>query len=256
MFSFPIRFRVLLAVAVLSSACAHPFRVTDFPSTEGLYRAGLAEFEKKRWDNAVAAFEKLTLDLPARDTLLPKAYWYLAQSHSRKKQHLLAAQSYARITESFPDDTLADDALLAAGDSYARMWRKPSHDPTYGLSAISTYRTLLAIYPNSTLRTEAEARASKLENWFATKDFDTGVYYIKRKAYDPAIIYFRDVIRLYPNAPKTREAYLRLVQAYRAIRYHEDARETCIAIRQLYPTDRQATTACAPYADSTAVPSP
>ena len=255
MFSFPHKFRMLFAV-VLVAACAHPFRVVDFPNTESLYRAGLREYEKKRWDNAVAAFEKLTMDLPARDTLLPRAYWYLAKSHVKKKQYILAAQSYARLTESFPDDTLADDALLAAGDAYAKMWRKPTLDAQYGMSAISTYRTLLAIYPNSTLRADAENRAARLEQWFATKDFDTGMYYLRRKAYDPAILYFRDVIRLYPNTPKTRDAYLRLVQAYRAIRYHDDARETCTAIRQQYPSDKDVTLACAAYAaDSTALPS-
>lgn len=255
MFSFPHKIRLVLAAALMT-ACAQPFRVTDFPSTEGLYHAGLKEYQNKRWDNAVAAFEKLTMDLPARDTLLPRAYWYLAHSHVRKKQYLLAAQSFARLTESFPDDTLADDALLAAGDAYARMWRKPTLDSQYGMSAISTYRTLLAIYPNSTLRDEAEQRAARLEQWFATKDFNTGMYYLGRKAYDPAILYFRDVIRLYPNTPKTREAYLRLVQAYRAIRYHEDARETCNAIRQQYPGDKEVTLACAAYAaDSTALPS-
>lgn len=255
MFSFQSMHRALLLVVIALSACAHAFRVTDFPTTEGLFRAGVREYERKRWDNAVAAFEKLTLDLPARDTLLPKSFWYLAKSHVAKKQYLLAAQSFARVTESFPGDSLADDALLGAGDAYAKMWRKPTLDAQYGLSAISTYRTLLAIYPNSVLREAAQTRASKLEQWFATKDFDTGMYYLRRKAYDPAILYFRDVIRLYPNTSKTRDAYLRLVQAYRAIRYREDARETCLAVRQIYPTDRDVSAACAVFADSTALPS-
>ena len=34
--------------------------------------------------NAVAAFEKLTTDLPARDTLLPRAHWFLARAHQQK----------------------------------------------------------------------------------------------------------------------------------------------------------------------------
>ena len=255
MFRVSSMFRVLLILVVSVGACAHPFRATDFPTTEGLYRAGLREFERKQWDNAIAAFEKLSMDLPARDTLLARSYWYLAKAHFKKKQYLLAAQSFARVTESFPDDTLADDALLAAGDSYAKMWRKPTLDSQYGLSAISTYRTLLAIYPNSTLREDAGNRAAKLEQWFATKDYDTGIYYLKRKAYDPAILYFRDVVAKYPNTPKARDAYLKLVQAYRAIRYQDDARETCTAVRQLYPTDRDVAAACVVFADSTSRPS-
>src|SRR4030095_3315349 len=50
---------------------------------ETLYGAGLREYQRRHWGNAVAAFEKLTTDLPARDTLLPRAYWYLANAHGR-----------------------------------------------------------------------------------------------------------------------------------------------------------------------------
>lgn len=250
-----IRRGLLALFLVALGACGSAFELKNYPTSETLYQAGLRQFRQGHWDYAIQAFEKLTLDLPARDTLLPRAYWYLAQAHTKKKQYLLAAQSFSRLTESFPDDTLADDALLYAGAGYAKMWRKPALDAQYGLTAISTYRTLLAIYPNSPLRDVAEQRASKLEQWFATKDYNTGMYYLKRKAYDPAILYFRDVIRLYPNTPKSREAYLRLVQAFHAIRYREDERETCLAVRQLYPQDRQVVAACAAYADSTALPS-
>jgi outer membrane protein assembly factor BamD len=255
MHDLKLRRALLVAFVVALGACGQAFELKNFPTSETLYQAGLREFQRGRWDYAIQAFEKLTLDLPARDTLLPRAYWYLGKSHTHKKQYILAAQSFSRLTESFPDDSLADDALLEAGGAYAKMWRKPALDAQYGLSAISTYRTLLAIYPNSPLREPAERRASKLEQWFATKDYDTGMYYLRRKAYDPAILYFRDVIRLYPNTPKTREAYLRLVQSYRAIRYRDDARETCMAVRQLFPSDREVGTACAVYADSTALPS-
>lgn len=255
MHALKIRRALLLSFLVALGACGAAFELKNFPSSETLYRAGLREFQRGRWDYAIQAFEKLTLDLPARDSLLPRAYWYLGKSHARKKQYILAAQSFSRLTESFPDDTLADDALVEAGGAYAKLWRKPALDAQYGLSAISTYRTLLAIYPNSPLRELADRRASKLEQWFATKDYDTGMYYLRRKAYDPAILYFRDVIRLYPNSPKTREAYLRLVQSFRAIKYRDDERETCTAVRQLFPSDREVGLACSANADSAALPS-
>jgi len=54
------------------------------------------------------------------------------------------------------------------------------------------------------------------------------------------------VIRLHPNAKKTRDAYLRLHEAYRAIRYTEDAREACDAMRKAYPNDREVLKECGP----------
>ena len=83
------------------------------------------------------------------------------------------------------------------------------------------------------------------------------MHYFRRKAYDSAIIYFRDVVRTYPNVPKAKEAYLKLHEAYQRIRYAEDARETCDTLRQRYPGDREVRRACgAAPVSSAAAPNP
>lgn len=210
-----------------------------------LFRAGLAQFERHKWDNAIAAFEKLTVDLPARDSLLPRAFWYLATAREHQGEHLLAAQSYTKLVESFPDDSLADDAALESARSYARLWRKPSLDPTYGETAVAQYNTLLGLYPNSPLVSAAQRELYDLENKFAIKNYDSGMFYFRRKAFDSAIIYFKDVLSRYPNAPETRVASVRLVEAYRAIRYRQDAADLCGSIRVKYPNDAEVERACA-----------
>ena len=123
------------------------------------------EFQHKRWDNAVSGFEKLTTDLSARDSLLPRSYWYLASAHERLGEHLLAAQSFSRLVESFPEDSLADDAALESSRSYRRLWRKPQLDPMYGETAIASYNTLIGLYPDvaaDSRRAEGDRRAREL----------------------------------------------------------------------------------------------
>jgi outer membrane protein assembly factor BamD (BamD/ComL family) len=80
----------------------------------------------------------------------------------------------------------------------------------------------------------------------AEKDYNTGYLYLKRKAFDSAILYFKDVVRLHPNAPKAKDAYLRLLESYRAIKYTEDARDVCDAMRKAYTNDRDVSKACGP----------
>src|SRR5262249_46297324 len=154
----------------------------------------LREFQRGKWDNAIAGFEKLTTDLPARDTLLPRSYWYLATAHRRSDELLLAAQSYNRIVESFPEDSLADDAALAAGRAYNRLWRKPALDPTYGETALATYNMLVGLYPDSPLVDSANADIADLNNRFAIKNYESGMYYFRRKAWDSGDIYFKDIL--------------------------------------------------------------
>ena len=241
-----LRTPLLLLLLIVAGACSHAFRPALYKSNQELFDASRREYDRKHWDNAQSGFERLTLNLPARDPLLPKAFYWLGKTYNRKHQYLLAAQNFTRVTEQFPDDSLADDALIEAGGAYANLWRKPPLDPTYGQTAIATYRTLLALYPNSELRPTAESKIRQLQEWLATKDYETGMHYFRRKAYDSAIIYFRDVVKNYPETASARKAQLRMVQAFRnpSMRYFEDANEVCATLRQTYPDDREVREAC------------
>lgn len=238
------RFFCFAAAALAAVACRPDFTLRRYTSNDALFQAAMREYQREHWENAIAAFEKLTLELPARDTLLPRAHFHLGRSHARRHEFLLAAQSFVRVTESFPDDSLADDALFDAGRAYERLWRKPALDSQYGLAAVNTYNTLLSLYPNSPLRAAAAARVRRLEEMFATKEYENGMHYLRRKAYDSAIIYFQGVIQRYPDSRKARNAHLRLLQAYRAIRYGEDAADVCDALRKRYPLDPETRDAC------------
>jgi outer membrane assembly lipoprotein YfiO len=240
-----MRLRSFLIVAVISlAACKPQFSAGAFGSTEALYDAALKEFNAKRWENATRAFERLTTELSPRDPRIAIAYYYLARAQDKRGDHLLAAKSFSRVYELLPQDTLADDALLNSAVQYGKMWKKPVLDAEYGQDAITQLQTLENAYPDSPLIPRAEAELKRLDEWFAIKDFETGYHYLKRKAYDSAIIYFKDVIKLHPNAPKTRDAYLRLHDAYRAINYKDDMRDLCDAMRKSYPTDREVRDVC------------
>lgn len=234
----------VLAAAAVLSACHRGFHLNRYTSNQALYAAAMTEYDRKHWSNAIAAFDKLTNDLPARDTLLPRAYWYLANAHTSEREHLLAAQSFTRLYESFPDDTLADDAALEAARSYRRLWRKPTLDATYGEMSLSTYNTLLGLYPTTEHAEAARREIADLEQWFATKNYETGMFYFRQKAYDSAILYFRYVLERWPNVPRARDALLRLAESFRAISYRDDLNETCTRLRTAYPGDTEVGRIC------------
>jgi outer membrane protein assembly factor BamD len=157
----------------------------------------------------------------------------------------LAGASFTRLVESFPDDTLSDHAALEAARSYRKLWRKPTLDPTYGETAEATYNTLLGLYPNSPLIPQAKQELADLEEMFAQKNYLSGLYYLRRHAHDSAIIYFKDVVGKYPATPSARLAQLRLVDAYKAIRYKEDAADQCAELKRSFPGDAEVQSTCA-----------
>jgi outer membrane assembly lipoprotein YfiO len=240
-----VRAASLVAATLIAAACAGHLDLTKFKgSNEQLYAASLHAFTKHNWDDAVAGFEKLTLELPAHDTLLSRAHWYLGQSHEHRKEFLLAAQSYSRLAESFPDDSLADRSLYAAGRSYQKMWHRPDLDAQYGESALTAYQQLLSLYPGSPMAPDATRQIGRLNEWFARKDYSNGLHYYRRKAYDSAIIYLKDVVKNFPTTATARLAQLKLVDAYRAIHYRDDANDVCAQLRTTYPQDREVREHC------------
>lgn len=244
--SWPRTARTASIALIFAAACSPAFKLSRFKTNDTLYAAAMREYRARHWDNSIQAFERLTLNLPARDSLLPRAYWYLATAHARKEEHLLAAQGYARLNQTFPDDTLADDAMLAEATEYGKMWRKPALDAQYGQTALATYRSMLELYPDSPLAPQATMGVNRMLEWLAEKDYLTGVHYARRKAPDSAILYFKDVIKNYPETAQARNAYLRLVEVYRSINYRDDARDACATLYEKYPTDREVRTICGP----------
>lgn len=252
----PSRSRPVLAALglALSIACGPSFRVNQYPNPESLFTVGVEQLQQRKWDNAVQAFEKLTLELPARDTLLPRAHFHLAQGYAGRGEHLLAAQSYLRLAEGFATDPLADRAMYYAGREYQRMWPRPPLDAQYGHEATLVFQTLLGLYPDSPYADSATVQLRVLQEMFATKDYLTAMQYMRRRAYDSAIIYLQDIVERYPETARSRDAYLRLAEAYGAIRYRDDKADVCAILRERYPQDREVREVCGTVAATQAPP--
>jgi outer membrane assembly lipoprotein YfiO len=238
------RHRRLLVVGCLLALGCHGRRPTDFPNPIDLYNVSLRWLEQGHEQDAIAGFEKLTLELPARDTLLPRAHFHLGRAHAKRKDWLLAAQAYMRMASEFPDDSLADDALLAAGNAYARIWDDPELDPTYGQSAIAVYSSLIETYPTSSRRAEAEQGVARMQARLAEKDFRTGEQYRRRRSPHSAIFYYKQVIERFPDAPRVKDAYAKMAEVYKSISYDEDYKETCGAARTRFPADPDIRSVC------------
>jgi outer membrane assembly lipoprotein YfiO len=241
-----VRAAALVAAFTVAAACRPGFQPRNYSSTGALFKASLAEYNKKNFDNAVTGFERLTLDLSARDTLLPMAHWYLANAHEAKKEHLLAASSFARLAESYPDDSLAPIALFRAGESYSALWRKPDLDATYGDLAQIQYRQLASIYPDSPMRKQADNATLQLDEKKAMKDYLVGMHYVRRGGYESSLIYFKDVVRNYPNTRVAHDALMEMVVVYRRpeLKYVQEATETCATLRTAYAGEAAVAALC------------
>jgi outer membrane protein assembly factor BamD len=229
------RHRTLLSLlAALSlSACGGRASVPQVePATQ--FTAAMHEFRHGKYHKAQELFNRMLFDLPTRDPLMPKVRFFLGESWFGVGDYLQASREFRRVSDDFPQDSLAAYGLLRSADSYARLWRRAELDPTQGEAAVAGYQELLGRYPDSPAATLAQVRLRAIQEQFAQKDYQNGLFYFRRGAYDSAILYFRSLIATYPSAGVVPDAFIRLVEAYGRIGYREEREETCAHLRQYY----------------------
>ncbi len=225
----------LAGLLVLAAGCYH--RAAGPASTlapEARYARAMRDFHAGRYTRAQTELQGLQFDLPPRDTLQGRVRFYLAETYAGNDEMLTAAREFRRVADDFPSDALAPFALLRVGDQYARLWRRSELDPSHGETALATYHELIGRYADTPAAQRAEVRVRTIQEQFARKDFDNGVFYQKRGAYDSAILYFSGMIAKYPSSALVPDAFIKLVQSYRAIGYREELEEKCGHLRQYF----------------------
>ena len=237
-------FLIAIAVCGVFSSCSNRFDPSAYPSTEALLEASVAAYNRGDCGDAEIGLQSLTYDLPLRDPRRAGVRFYLAECQFKDKRYLEAAREFQRVADEHAQDTLAPVALLRAGDSNARMWRRSELDATYGLTALTVYSSLLTRYPTGATAEEARGRIVELNEMFAKKAYDTGNYYMRRDAFDPAILYFKGLVADFPQTSYASEALLQLVEAYDKIGYREDKRDMCLQLERYYTDAFQRATSC------------
>jgi outer membrane protein assembly factor BamD len=199
-----------------------------------LWTRAQAAIRRGKWGDAVKHLDRLLLEFQPGDPRVAQAHFFEGEAQFALGSHLQAVREFRKVSDDTPNDPLAPEALLRAGDTYADLWRRPELDPSYGQTALATYQELLNRYPEGSAAKRAQERISDLQERFAIKEYKAALYYMRLKAYDSAILYLKDLVATYPRSSVAPDALLHLVQAYRTLGYKEDVQETCGYIRRFH----------------------
>jgi len=225
----------IFGLATLAVGCGHARRPSTATTPETQLERAMALIRRGDFRRAQVALMRLNFEFTAGQPEAASARYYLAECAFQLGDRVTAAHEFRKVADEFPASEYAPLALLRAGDANLRLWRRAELDPAYGETALSIYQELTARYPQSEAAARARPHVRRLQNQFAEKAYKNGMFYLRRKAFDSAIIYFKDVIATYPDAALAPDALLRLVDSYRAIGYKDEMQETCAHLRRFYP---------------------
>lgn len=248
-----------LAVSVGVLAACHPRgrapQAAPAVAPDVDLRRAMDLFHRGDYRRAQVILTRVTFELTPGAPELAQVRYYSAESWFQVGDYVQAASEFRKVADEFSTTEYAPPALLRAGDANLRLWHRPELDPSYGETALAIYQELAGRFPESDAAARARLHVRRLENQFAEKTYKTGIFYLRRKAFDSAIIYFKDVIANHPTSERAPDALLRLVDSYRAIGYKQELQETCEHLRRFYPKATALDRVCPATADSTATPS-
>lgn len=225
-------------------ACGSHRSVQAIPEPTVMLDRARAAFRHGHFTQAQLLFQRLTFELGPGRPELAEVRYSLAECYFQTGDRVQAAHEFRQVADQFAESPYAPLALLRAGDANLKLWRRPELDPAYGEAALAIYQELVGRYPDSDAAGRAGLHVRQLKERLATKSYKTGMFYLRRRAYDSGIIYFKDVIASYPETSLVPDALLRLVDSYRAIGYTEELHETCDHLRQYYPNTPRLAQVC------------
>jgi outer membrane protein assembly factor BamD len=229
----------LLLVLAMASGCASRSPALERLTPDAMMERGLREYEARRYTDAVRTLERLTFEHPTHPRH-QEARYILADAYLKRKEYLTAAGEFVRLASDYPTGVYAAAARLGVCEAYYNLSPPVQLDQQYTQAAVEHCRALMLYFPQSEHAERAQAIAKEMEDKLAEKVFVGGEFYFRRKAYDPAIIYYEDVLEDYPGSAVAPRALLRIVQAYNEKGYREEAEAARERLLREYPHTAEA----------------
>jgi len=229
---------VALSLLAIAGCSTRAENLSLVPADDLLARAEAA-LERGDLDAAIPLFDYFVIQHIGHPRA-PEARMQLAMAHMTKREYATAASHFQRFVNDFPLHEQALQARFQTCEAYYLLSPRVPLDQEYTMSAILYCGSVTEYYPGTEEARVAQEHVQELTNKLATKGYETGMHYVRRGAYDSAVVYLRDVVNAYPQAAIAPVALAQLVETYTEIGYVEDAAEARDRLLRDYPQSPEA----------------
>ncbi|MBI4238131.1 MAG: outer membrane protein assembly factor BamD [Deltaproteobacteria bacterium] len=229
--------RVLLSLlCVLElTACAKERFVVGKGGVDGDFQTCLALSEKKKFEEAIDCLE-IYKSRYRGSKQAEEAELAVGDNFFRKKEYLLAAESYQEFIRNRPLHTRLDYAYYRLGLSYLMEAPKAiDRDQQYLDDAIEALATQLELFPNSSYREAAATQLTTARVRTGRRHYYIGRFYYRTGEYRAALPRLEEVIAHYAEVPELPQAYYQLVRSYARLGDGAGAGEVMAQMEQKLP---------------------
>ena len=232
------RSRVLLLALLFASCAGNGVNPAELSADE-LFQQASGYYEAGNLGRAIPLLESF-VQLHFGDPRAPDVRMWLGEAYQKRRQWITAASHFQRLIEDYPSSPHEIAARFAICESYYRLSPPAQLDQEYTYAGIAHCESVSSNYAQTELGTTAGRYLEEMRNKLAKKVYDAGAFYVRRRAYDAAVVYFQDVLENFPQTIYAPAALRSLVETYRELGYVEEADATEERLRQEYPDSPEA----------------
>jgi outer membrane protein assembly factor BamD len=228
-----------LFALLLLPGCA-VFRQQVPLTPEQAYQRGMAAYEAGNHVRAADLLGRWVQANAAGDPRMPGALLALARSHLETEEFLTAGSEFLRVVTDYPTSPEQTPARFGLCQAYRGLSPRAQLDQQYTQVAITYCESYAGYYSDTPQADTARQWVMGMREKLAEKSYLNGVFYMRRQAYDAAVIYFNEAAALYPETRWAPASLLKVVEAYEKIGYKEEAEAARQQLRSRFPESAEA----------------
>ena len=159
----------------------------------------LGIFKMKGYASGVKTMERIS-DRAGDAPIAKKAAVAVAKSYEKRRKFNGAYHKWSEISSRWPTGTIGRDALLGMARCKHAEYQGPKYDASNLVSAKSYYENFRLRYPEDAAKIGIDGRLEQINEQLAYKLFSIGRYYQKTGNEESANLYYRMVIRDWPDS--------------------------------------------------------
>jgi outer membrane protein assembly factor BamD len=195
-------------------------------SKEEVFEQAEKHYEQGRYVRARRYFAHVYENYP-NDPLGRRALLRVADTYYKQGDavNLVEAQyKYRDFINRYPGSELADYAMLQIANVSYKQMERPDRDQTRTREAVEKFREMLASYPNSKYRPEAEKKLQETLDRLAKHEHMIAAFYRNRGNHDAAIRRLNGILERFPNYADRDEVFYDLATSLQAMGRTGEAR--------------------------------
>ena len=196
------------------SSCSNIEKIQGADKAETYYLRGEAYLKESSYDKALEKFNLVKNKFPYSKYAV-ESELKIADTYFQKGDYIDAQKQYELFSEFHPGDIRRDYAIFNSGMSYYNLMPSAvDRDLSYGPKAISEFKSLMELFPNSTYFKEALNKYTEIRIKLAEKEIYIGHFYRKRGEYESAVGRLKGVLDNYDGLGFDENMYKEIVTCF------------------------------------------